>query len=43
METFNPDQFFRLTALSVFAVAAIDLGMAFLMRIVRETSPDPHD
>lgn len=28
----EPDQWYRLTALAVFAVAAVDLGMAFLMR-----------
>lgn len=42
--TFDPDQFFRLTALAVFAVSAVDVGIAFLIRALRSSTPDgPHD
>lgn len=32
-----------MTALAVFAVAGFDVGIAFLMRLVRESTPDRDD
>lgn len=38
-----PSDIYQHIAAVVFLVAAVDLGIGFLMRGVRESGSDPHD
>jgi hypothetical protein len=38
--TIDPDQIFAAVMAVVFLVAGVDVGVAFLMRVTRESTPD---